>query len=66
MQSKTKGRKGQDKEREPRRQKKLEKQQRKGKGTAHGARPTRNQKEVARRLLAGEVNMVGGTGYQSV
>ncbi len=52
MQSKTKGKKGQAKEREQRRQKKLEKQRRQGKGTAHGPRPTRDQKEVAKRLLA--------------
>jgi len=66
MQSKTKGKKGQVKEREQRRQKKLEKQRRQGKGTAHGPRPTRDQKEVARRLLAGEVSMVGGTGWSFV
>lgn len=66
MQSKTKGQKGQVKEREQRRQQKLEKQRRKGKGTAHGPRPTRSQKEVARRLLAGEVSMVGGTGWSFV
>ena len=39
MQSKTKGKKGQVKEREQRKQKKLEKQRRKGKGTAHGPWP---------------------------
>jgi len=66
MQSKTKHKKRQAKVREQRRQKKLEKQRRKSKGTAHGPRPTRNQKEVARRLLAGEVNMVGGTGWSFV
>lgn len=66
MQSKTKGQKGQVKEREQRRQKKLEKQRRQGKGTAHGPRPTRDQTEVARRLLAGEVSMVGGTGWSFV
>ncbi|MBA4376482.1 MAG: hypothetical protein C0401_09970 [Anaerolinea sp.] len=66
MQSKTKGQKGQVKEREQRRQQKLEKQRRKGKGTTHGPRPTRNQKEVAKRLLAGEVSMVGGTGWSFV
>ena len=66
MQSKSKGKKRQAKEREQRRQKKIEKQRQKSKGTAHGPRPTRNQKEVARRLLAGEVSMVGGTGWSFV
>jgi len=66
MQSKTKSNKKQGKEREQRRQKKLEKQRQKSRGTAHGPRPTRNQKEVARRLLAGEVSMVGGTGWSFV
>lgn len=54
------------KERERRRQKKLEKRKRKSKGLSHGPRPTRNQKEVAKRLLAGEVSMVGGTGWSFV
>ena len=66
MQSTTKGKKRQAKEREQRRQKKLAKRKRKSQGSGHGPRPTRNQKEVARRLLAGEVNMVGGTGWSFV
>ncbi len=66
MQSKSKHKKRQAKEQERRRQKKLEKQRRKSKGTAHGPMPTRNQKEVTRRLLAGEVSMVGGTGWSFV
>lgn len=66
MQSKTKHKKRQAKEKEQRRQKKLEKQRRKSRGTVHGPRPTRNQKEVAKRLLAGEVSMVGGTGWSFV
>jgi len=66
MQCKTKGKKRQAKEKEERRQKKIEKRKRKSRGSGHGPRPTRNQKEVARRLLAGEVNMVGGTGWSFV
>lgn len=66
MQCKTKRKKRQAKETEQRRQKKLEKQRGKSRGTAHGPRPTRNQKEVAKRLLAGEVSMVGGTGWSFV
>jgi len=58
--------KRQGKEQEQRRQKRLEKRKRKSDGTGHGPRPTRNQKEVAKRLLAGEVNMVGGTGWSFV
>lgn len=63
---KIKRNKRQAKEKERRRQKKLEKQRRKSRGTARGPRPTRNQKEVAKRLLAGEVSMVGGTGWSFV
>lgn len=66
MQCKTKGKKRQAKEKEQRRQKKIEKRRRKSQGSSHGPRPTRNQKEVARRLLAGEVSMVGGTGWSFV
>jgi len=66
MKSKTKSKKGQAKERERQRQKKIENQRRKSRGTSHGPRPTRNQKEVAKRLLAGEVSMVGGTGWSFV
>jgi hypothetical protein len=66
MQSKTKRKKRQAKEQERRRQSKIEKQRRKGQDPAHGPRPTRNQKEVARRLLAGEVSMVSGTGWSFV
>ncbi len=66
MQSKSKATKWQAKEREQRGHKKLAKQRRKSKGTAHGPRPTRNQHEVAKRLLAGEVAMVGGTGWSFV
>ena len=66
MKSKTKNKKRQAKEQEKHRQKKLEKRRRKSKGSPHGPRPTRNQKEVARRLLAGEVSMVGGTGWSFV
>jgi len=63
MQCKSKNAKRQAQPRERRRQKKLEKYRRKSRGTAHGPRPTRNQHEVAKRLLAGEVAMVGGTGW---
>jgi hypothetical protein len=63
MQSKTKSKKRQVKERELRRQRKLAKRKRQSSGPGHGPRPTRNQKEVAKRLLAGEVGMVGGTGW---
>ena len=64
MQSKAKQKKGQGKAREQRKQKKLEKQRKKRRGqVAHGPRPTRNQRAVAKRLLAGEVSMVGGTGW---
>ena len=66
MQSKTKTTKRQAKEREQRWHKKLAKQRRKSKSTAHGPRPTRHQHEVAKRLLAGEVAMVGGTGWSFV
>jgi len=66
MQSKTKRKKRQAKEKEQCRQRKLEKQRCKSRGTAHGPRPTRSQKEVAKRLLAGEVSMVGGTGWSFV
>lgn len=66
MQSKTKRKKRQAKEQERRRQKKIAKRRRKSQGPSHGPRPTRNQKEVARRLLAGEVSMVGGTGWSFV
>jgi hypothetical protein len=58
--------KRQRKEQEKRRQQKIEKRKRKSSGPGHGPRPTRNQKEVARRLLAGEVSMVGGTGWSFV
>ena len=66
MQCKPRRKKGQAKEQERDRQKKQEKQRRKSKCTSHGPRPTRNQKEVAKRLLAGEVSMVGGTGWSFV
>lgn len=66
MQCKTKSKKRQAKDQEKRRQKKLEKRKRKNRGSGHGPRPTRNQKEVAKRLIAGEVNMVGGTGWSFV
>jgi hypothetical protein len=66
MKCKTKSKKRQAKEQEQRRQQKLEKRKRKSQGPGHGPRPTRNQQEVARRLLAGEVNMVGGTGWSFV
>ena len=66
MQSKSKAGKRQAKGRDQRRHKKLAKHRRKSKGTAHGPRPTRNQHEVAKRLLAGEVAMVGGTGWSFV
>lgn len=66
MKSKTKSKKRQAKDQERRRQKKLEKRKRKSQGSGHGPQPTRNQKEVVKRLLAGEVNMVGGTGWSFV
>ena len=66
MQCKSKKAKRQAQAREQRRQMKLEKYRRKSRGTAHGPRPTRNQHEVAKRLLAGEVAMVGGTGWSFV
>jgi hypothetical protein len=67
MHSKSKKFKRQAKPREQHRCKKLEKRRRSRKGTApHGPRPTRNQHEVAQRLLAGEVAMVGGTGWAFV
>ncbi len=66
MQSKAKKAKRQAKPREQRRHRQLEKYRRKSRGTAHGPRPTRNQHEVAKRLLAGEVAMVGGTGWSFV
>ena len=66
MHCKSKKFKRQAKQREQRRSKKLEKDRHKRKGTAHGPRPTRNQHEVAKRLLAGEVAMVGGTGWAFV
>jgi hypothetical protein len=66
MHCKSKKYKRQAKQREQRRCKKLEKGRRKRQGTAHGPRPTRNQHEVAQRLLAGEVAMVGGTGWAFV
>lgn len=66
MQSKAKAVRRQAKEREQRWHQKLVKQRRKSKGTAHGPRPTRNQHAVAKRLLAGEVGMVGGTGWSFV
>jgi hypothetical protein len=66
MKFKTKSKKGQAKEREQQRQKKIENQRRKSRRAPHGPRPTRNQKEVAKRLLAGEVSMVGGTGWSFV
>jgi len=66
MQSKSKATKRQAKEPEQRWHKKLAKHRRKNRGTAHGPRPTRNQHEVAKRLLAGDVAMVGGTGWSFV
>jgi hypothetical protein len=66
MQCKSKKAKRQAQAREQRRQRTLEKYRRKSRGTAHGPRPTRNQHEVAKRLLAGEVAMVGGTGWSFV
>jgi hypothetical protein len=66
MQCKTKNKKRQEKEQEKRRQQRLEKRKRKSQGIGHGPRPTRNQQEVAKRLLAGEVKMVGGTGWSFV
>jgi len=66
MQSKSKKAKRQAKQREQRRQQKLARYRRKSQGPAHGPRPTRNQHEVAKRLLAGEVAMVGGTGWSFV
>jgi len=66
MQCKSKKAKRQAQAREQRRQTKLAKYRRKSQGTAHGPRPTRNQHEVAKRLLAGEVAMVGGTGWSFV
>ena len=66
MHCKSKKFKRQAKQREQRRCKKLEKNRRKRKGAAHGPRPSRNQHEVAKRLLAGEVAMVGGTGWAFV
>ncbi len=63
MQSKANKAKRQAKPRAQAWQKKLAKYRRKSQGTAHGPRPTRNQHEVAKRLLAGEVAMVGGTGW---
>jgi hypothetical protein len=66
MKSKTKSKKRQGKEQEKRRQKKIARRKRKSQGPGHGPRPTRNQKEVVKRLLAGEVNMVGGTGWSFV
>jgi len=66
MQSKAKKAKRQAKQRERRRQQKLARYRRKSQGPAHGPRPTRNQHEVAKRLLAGEVAMVGGTGWSFV
>src|SRR3989337_1844930 len=66
MQCKSKKAKRQAQAREQRRQMKLEKYRRKSRGTAHGPRSTRNQHEVAKRLLAGEVAMVGGTGWSFV
>ncbi len=52
--------------REQRRQMKWKKYRRKSRGTAHGPRPTRQQHEVAKRLLAGEVAMGCGTGWSFV
>jgi len=66
MQSKAKSKGRQAKERQQRWHQKLAKQHRKSNGTGHGPRPTRNQHEVAKRLLAGEVAMVGGTGWSFV
>ncbi len=51
MQSKSKTTKRQAKEREQHWHKKLAKQRRKSKGTAHGPRPTRNQHEAALQIL---------------
>ena len=66
MHSKSKKSKRQAQPRAQRRGQKLAKSRRHGHGTAHGPRPTRNQHEVAQRLLAGEVAMVGGTGWAFV
>src|SRR3990172_7981042 len=66
MQCKSKKAKRQAQAREQRRQMKLEKYRRKSRGTAHGPRPTRNQHEVAKRLLAGEGAVVGGAGWSFV
>ena len=66
MHSKSKKSKRQAQPRAQRRCQKLAKTRRQGQGTAHGPRPTRNQHEVAKRLLAGEVAMVGGTGWAFV
>lgn len=63
MKSKTKSKKRPAKAQEKRRQEKLRKRKGKSQRPGHGPRPTRNQQEVARRLLAGEVNLVGGTGW---
>ena len=63
MQSKSKATKRQAKERVQRWHKRLAKHRQKSEGPAHGPRPTRNQHEVVKRLLAGEVAMVGGTGW---
>src|SRR3989304_3322290 len=54
MHSKSKKFKRQAKSRAQRRCRKLVKSRRQGKGTAHGPRLTRNQHEVAKRLLAGD------------
>jgi len=62
MHSKSKKSKRQAKPRAQRRGQKLAKSRRQGHGTAHGPRPTR----IAQRLLAGEVAMVGGTGWALV
>ncbi len=43
-----------------------QKSARKAKVQQHGPRPTRNQHEVPKRLLAGEVARVGGTGWSFV
>lgn len=43
-----------------------QKSARKAEAQQHGPRPTRNQHEVPKRLLAGEVARVGGTGWSFV
>ena len=58
--------KRQAQEQEKRRQRKIEKRKGKSSEPGHRSWPTHNQKAVAKRLLAGEINMVGGTGWSFV